>query len=694
METIIKSHQIDITSLPQLQAVVSQLSYDDYIALLLLLLGAVGYLTHGHLWAKPDPYLYKLYERPQQKFGPVVKNETSRDIARQLAQQTKDIVIFWGSQSGTAEGLAHRLARDCAGRFGLRPIVADLSDYDHDTISHIPQDKIVLFLVSTYGEGDPSDNTADFLSWLQNRVVKLSNLRYAAFGLGNSNYVYYNKVVDDVVQRLECLAAESLLPVGKADDAHSGTEEDFASWRDDLFAMFHRKLKLEEQIPEYIPSIQVTEVSKSTDSLPQIGEPKALKLSRKAARDYSAIKQLPLKEVKTVTAAVNAGRSCLHLEIDIRGHPQIKYKTGDHLAVWPTNAANEVERIIQVLGLTDKQENQIVVAGANPDDEVKIPKHSTISALFRHYLEISAPVSRDTVTALSQFAPSEATRLFLEGLSTKSRFSTFTARNHVTFGRLLESSLIHDPSVSWSHLPLAFIIESLRPMTPRYYSISSSSMTSPRQMAITVAVSPTELPENPAVMIPGLTTSYLSSLDLTTAPQIYAHVRRSTFKMPFLHKTPIILVAAGTGIAPFRGFLQERAQMAQISNQEIGPVLLLFGCRNPDQDYLYKEEIRNLQNGPLMGKLEVITAFSRVVGQPKCYVQDRLLEPSIKEKVVRLLCQEEGNLYFCGSTTMAKTAGRTLVDAVREYQNMGEADAKDWMDTMKRSKRWQEDVWG
>lgn len=694
MDKIIDSRQIDIILIPHLQTIVSKLSYDDYVALLLLLLGAIGYLTHGYLWAKPDPYLYKLYERPQEKFGTVVKDEGSRDIARQLVQQAKDIVIFWGSQSGTAEGLAHRLARDCAGRFGLKPIVADLSDYDYDTISYITQDKIVLFLVSTYGEGDPSDNTADFLSWLQNRVDKLSNIRYAAFGLGNSNYVYYNKVVDDVVQRLELLAAESLLPVGKADDANSGTEEDFASWRDDLFAMFHHKLKLEEQIPEYVPSILVTEVPEPTDSRPETGEPKALKLSRKAARDYSAIKQLPLREARTVTAVTNAGRSCLHLEIDIRGHPQIKYKTGDHLAVWPTNAENEVERIIKVLGLVTKQENKLAIAGANGDDEVKIPKCSTISALFRHYLEIAAPVSRDTVTALSRFAPSPAIRSLLEDLSTKSQFSTFTARNHVTFGRLLEHTLLHDSSASWSHLPLAFVIESLRPMVPRYYSISSSSMTSPRQMAITVAVSSAELPDNPAVAIPGLTTSYLSSLDLTTSPQIYAHVRRSTFKMPFLHKTPIVLVAAGTGIAPFRGFLQERAQMAQISNQEIGRVLLVFGCRNPDQDYLYKEEIENLQNGPLKGKLEVITAFSRVVGQPKCYVQDRLAESSVKEKVVKLLCQEEGNLYFCGSTTMAKTAGRTLVDSIREYQNIGEADGKAWMDTMKRSKRWQEDVWG
>lgn len=122
--------------------------------------------------------------------------------------------------------------------------------------------------------------------------------------------------------------------------------------------------------------------------------------------------------------------------------------------------------------------------------------------------------------------------------------------------------------------------------------------------------------------------------------------------------------------------------------------MLVFGCRNPDQDYLYKSEIEELQDGPLKGKLEIVTAFSRVSGQKKCYVQDRLAEQDVKEKVVKMLCEQEGHLYFCGSTTMAKTAGRTLVDAVQEHQKTDDNEAKSWMDGMKRSRRWQEDVWG
>lgn len=146
-------------------------------------------------------------------------------------------MVFWSLQSSTAEGFAYRLSKDLTGCFGLNVLVADLSGYDAETIVQIPKTKFAISLLSTYREDDSSDNACDFFSWIQERSEPLHNLRYAACGFGNTHYVYYNKVVNDVVQNLDRLKAEALLSVAKADDATSNTEEDFIMWRDGLFAM-------------------------------------------------------------------------------------------------------------------------------------------------------------------------------------------------------------------------------------------------------------------------------------------------------------------------------------------------------------------------------------------------------------------------------------------------------------------------
>src|ERR1700722_15656754 len=172
--------------------------------------------------------------------------------------QKKDLVIFWGSQSGTAEGFANRLVRDCRSRFGLDALSADLSDYDPQSISNTPSTKLAIFIISTYGEGDPSDNATQFLSWLDtNKTVQVPKLSYAAFGLGNKKYKFYNKVVDVVVEALDRSGAISLLPVGKADDSNGTTEEDFTEWKQSLFSLFRGTLGFVERPAQYEPTLKV-----------------------------------------------------------------------------------------------------------------------------------------------------------------------------------------------------------------------------------------------------------------------------------------------------------------------------------------------------------------------------------------------------------------------------------------------------
>lgn len=617
-------------------------------------------------------------------------------------------MLYWGSQSGRAERLAAGLARECTARLGLRVAMADLDDHDHKHLREVPSSKLIVFVVSTFGEGDPTDNSVAFCSVLKalratGNTQLLTHLRYAAFGLGNRNYRYYNKIVDLVDTTLQELGARRVGTVGKADEAKGGTatDEDFLEWSNSMLESLGEMFGLEKRPMVYSPELNVvaadpkTEVTLAREAQPNINIPAAMVAAR------------------VLTNSLD--RRCFHLEFDLSSNRSIKYQTGDHLLVWPHNSVSDVRGLCRLLGLGEKERTQPVkiesrLQGGNY--ATAFPSPTTKETILRHYLDISGPVTRGVLRQLAAFSPTPAAGEYLLALAKdKEKFSTTVSLGHLSLANVMQ--LAAGDQV-WNQLPFTFLLECLGKLQPRYYSIASSPSVSPFQPAITLAITRKVLCASACgahlqrPYFHGVASNYLlavkrsqksncnsnSMQPLDEGPdygiinnKVLVQVRRSTFKLPGSPQRPIVMIAAGTGVAPFRGFVQERAAMAA-RELAVGESLLLFGCRSPTEDYLYDHEWRD--HVATLPGFEVINAFSRYGGK-KVYVQDKLLE--VKDRIAALL-EKDATVYICGSADMAREVRRALMAVAMEMRNWTEEEAERYvMEDMKKAKRLQQDVW-
>ncbi|KAI0442795.1 hypothetical protein F4803DRAFT_575187 [Xylaria telfairii] len=523
----------------------------------------------------------------------------TRNITEKIEATNADLIIFWAP------------AHESTGCFKSIALVADLSDFD-----------------------------------LQTCESSLKNLQYASFGCGNRNYQHYNKIIDEFVTGITSRGARAMMS-SKGDEPTHATKEDFLGWKEGFFSVIFSQFNIPEYGVEYEPGVEIIEESPGTTD-------RSLEEHFPFVRGVlkpgmSKIVAVPIVTQHTIATYKESEWTCIHLELDFTGHRQIKYKTGDYISIWPTNLEEEISSLLQILELEARKDARIHPAAS-----------TTPHALFQHYLEICAPVARESVFFLADFAPTEKAKVELKALARiKETYAQFREQNHITLSRLLKHVTYIDPSMNWAGLPLSFVIDILPAMKPRTYSISSSPVTSPRGVSITVSTNPTRLAAKPGVTIPGLTKH------VSTAPwTIYAQVCTSKFGLPFSISLPIVMVAAGTGFAPFRAFLQERAHLASVG-RGVGAMLLFFGCQG-ESDFLYRDLITELQSRPLVGKLQVVTAFSRAEAENRQYVGDQLAVHSAE--VSHLLTKDDGAFYICVATTIAKSAKHILREQLKSLE--------------------------
>ncbi|KAJ2995588.1 hypothetical protein NUW58_g1227 [Xylaria curta] len=691
----------------------AQLDTLDIVVLAIILLGTAAYLTKGKVWGvTKDPYAASMVNA-----NGGAKAGKTRNIIEKMEESGKNCVIFYGSQTGTAEDYASRLAKEGKSRFGLETMVADLEEYDYDNLDTFPEDKVAMFVLATYGEGEPTDNAVDFYEFITSEDPSFSNsndpplgnLTYVAFGLGNNTYEHYNSMVRNVDKALEKFGAHRVGEAGEGDDGAGTMEEDFLAWKDPMWAALAEKMNLEEREAVYEPIFAIVDRDNLTKDSPEVylGEPNKMHLEGSARGPFNAHNPYiaPIAESKELFNVKD--RNCLHLEVDISAS-NLSYQTGDHIAVWPTNPGQEVDEMLSILDLKDKRDAVISVKALEPTAKVPFPTPTTYDAIIRYHLEICAPVSRQFLGTLAAFAPDESVKAEMVKLgSDKDYFHDKISKNHYNIARTLS---VVSGGKKWDSIPFSAFIEGLNKLQPRYYSISSSSLVQPKKISVTAVVESQLIPGR-SDPFKGVATNYLLALkqkqngdpnpeafgltyELTGPRNKYdgvhvpVHVRHSNFKLPSDPSKPIILIGPGTGVAPMRGFVQERAKQAE-SGENVGKTILFFGCRKRSEDFLYESEWEEYKK-VLGDKFELVTAFSRE-GAKKVYVQHRLKE---KAKEINELLQQKAYIYVCGdAANMAREVNTVLGQIIAKERDVPESKGEEIVKNMRAANQYQEDVW-
>ncbi len=535
------------------------------------------------------------------------------------------LYILFGSQSGTAEGIAKSLGKTAPSK-GFDASVFELNEYKKLDLSKPLK---MLIVTSTWGDGDPPDNALQFCQDIESsEATGWDNACYAVLALGDSNYTEFCGAGKRIDERLSELGATRLT---NRVDCDVDYEENLETWTSAVWDALD-SVSNNQAVSE--PAKEVSSPSSAGDQI----EEGASNYTRKNPFLATFIRQVRLN-------GETSSKDTRHVEIDLTGS-SLEYVTGDALGIYPTNCPDYVDQCLALCGI-------------DSDTIVKTPANTQKSI-------------REAM--LNDFQCSRITQRIFKSLKQLEGMNCLMDE-----GELKEGMDLLDVVGKSSNLDAQSLVDCFPKLQPRLYSIASSSSVYPNSIHLTVGIVRYELNQRTHG---GVCSTFLADR-IQPGNKLPVFLHSSTFRLPEDKNQSIIMVGPGTGIAPFRGFLQERQFQGGA-----GKNWLFFGDQRESTDFLYRDELSSYQEKGILHRLD--TAFSRDQ-KNKIYVQDRMNEQS--NELWKWIDQGV-HFYVCGDAKrMAKDVDLMLHKIIAREGGMSDEKAASYVAAMKTDKRYQRDVY-
>lgn len=564
--------------------------------------------------------------------GAVGSAVTDQPLAQQLEQPT--LLILFGSQTGNAQGVAEQLG-ELATRAELHAKVVSMADYNPRSLA---RETFALLVVSTHGDGEPPENALALHRFLHgDRPPRLSQLRYAVLGLGDSSYEHFCQTAIELDQRLDQLGAQRFAELRRCDIDY---EADSADW----------SRRMLEKVAELVPDSVAVKRSDNVVPLPSVSASPRLN----TARVFSKTDPYPasLVENRRITTG-DAVADVRHLVLmaDARG---LDFEPGDALGVWPKNDPALVDAVLSAAGLGSDAAGEPVGDGQLPLRQALVER---LELTLLHPATVQAWAERCGATELSSIVADPA------------RLRRYASERQ--FIDLIEAFPAPVDAKGLAGM--------LRPLQPRLYSIASSRDQADDEIHLTVSVVRYRAGDSERR---GAASAFLAERLGAAEPVGVYVVSNPSFRLPADSDTPIIMIGAGTGVAPYRAFLQRRA-----ATGARGRNWLVFGNRHFHRDFLYQTDWQAQRKAGLLQRVSL--AFSRDL-EERVYVQHRLRDEGAE--LFRWL-EEGAHVYVCGATRLGQDVHQALLDVIAAEGRLTPEDAASYTDHLRQQARYHRDLY-